>query len=402
MLVEDDHLMPLEDKAFFFLLRIGLWQKVEGPLFPFKGDQDKIDWSDIHRLACEQTVQGIVADGIGLCKTAHPEAQVDAQVYGDFLNQSAQIVRQNYKINQVQAKVCKLLTSPASIHHVILKGQGVAQSYPKPMLRCCGDIDLFFTPEDFERAKVLLKPLSTSVEDKPLSLECALVIDGVDVELHGAMTSGINNAADKHLQVILGKVLNEGDTRILSIFGNEVNLPSANFDAIYILIHTIRHLGAFGISLRQIIDWAIHMHANRDIIDRARLQHDIEAMHLQKLWSLFSNFAIEYLGAPREDFALDANGSRSIEQLQSVNQLSALWQIIRASGSFGHNNPYFEHLHAGRLNERYFRIHYHVKQALAMRQFDAEFSNFLLSKELKDTFKSPFRFLFGGQTKITE
>lgn len=487
------------DKDFFLLLRAGLWQKVEESL------SANPDWSYIYRLACEQAIQGIIADGIGTYKSVYPDSNLDAQIYNDCLNQSAQIVRQNYQVNQIQSKVCQLLESekgssssmqqscgstseafepldpakplnrppdiepseafdPAKplnqasalepITYVILKGQGVAQSYPKPMLRCSGDIDLFFTQENYQRAKDLLKPLSTSIEDKPLSLECALVIEGVDIELHGHMTSGINKAADKHLQIILNKVLIEGDTRTLNILGKEVTLPSANFDAIYILTHTIRHLGSFGISLRQVIDWTMHMHANRDAIDRNRLQSDIQQMHLQNLWTLFSTFAVEYLGAPREDFLLgssSSNGSScsmqqsccsssssapsealeplepakplnhplgiepsealdpakrlnqapafephdsALNQAKRLSQLHSLWQIIAQSGSFGKNNPYFKHLHAGRLNERFFRIYYHTKQALVLRKFDTEFSNFLLKKELVDVMVSPFRYVF--------
>ena len=63
---------------------------------------DSPDWSYIYTLACEQTIQGIIADGIGLYKSVYPNHNLDAKIYNNFLNQSAQIVRQNYKLNQVQ------------------------------------------------------------------------------------------------------------------------------------------------------------------------------------------------------------------------------------------------------------------------------------------------------------
>lgn len=382
--------IPTKDRDFFLLLRAGLWQEMEEEL------SQSPDWSYIYNLACEQTIQGIITDGY--YKTAYLGGKYDEQIYNDFLNQSAQIVRNNCLVNNIQAKVCQSLTD-LNIDHVILKGQGVAQNYPNPMLRCCGDIDLFFTIENYERSKDVLKPLATKIEDKPFSKECLLTIDGVDVELHGAMTSGINKAADKHLQTILNNVLNEGDTRRCNILGKAVTLPSANFDAIYILTHTIRHLGSFGISLRQVIDWMMHLHANRDIIDRERLQYDLNKMHLQNLWNIFSIFAVEYLGAPKEDFIITKTiQPYSLEE--GRREASFLWTIIAQSGSFGHKTPYFKHLHVGRLNERFARIYYHFRQALVLRKLDTEFSNFLLCKELKDIFVSPFRFLFGRKTKI--
>lgn len=370
------------DKDFFILLRAGLWQRVDEQL------SDSPNWNYIYNLACQQTVQGIIADGIGLYLSAYPE--VKCPIFDEVLNQSAQIIRQNYNINQVQSKLCELLSNN-DIGYVILKGQGVAQSYPRPMLRCSGDIDFFFTLENYEKAKAILKPMATSIEDKLVSLECALTIDEVDVELHGHMTSGINDAADCHLQAMLDIVLREGDTRTVIIDGNAVNVPSANFDAIYILTHTIRHLGSFGISMRQVIDWTMHMYANAQSIDFGRLNHDIKSMHLQSLWDLFGMFTAEYLGAP------------SIVSTVVDKPLTAsLWEIIRESGSFGHNNPYFRHLHKGRLNERLARIYYHFRQAHKIRKFDSEFSNYLIRHEIKDVVAAPFRFISGQNVKITE
>lgn len=487
--------IPDTDRDFFVLLRAGLWQTVDGlPHANVDGQcrdgqlhehRDGLlsahpDWDYIFRLACQQTIQGIIADGIGNYMAEHPETECPN--YSLFLDQSAQLVRQNHDVNLVQARICKML-GDNGLAYVVLKGQGVAQSYPKPLLRCSGDIDLFFTPETYEAAKTLLKPLSAKVEDKPLTLECALTIDGVDVELHGGMTCGINKAADKHLQTMLREVLVAGNTRTVMVgdaiggcacdspaattvpattthpatsepgatpntsaasastpAATPVTVPSANFDAIYVLTHTIRHLGGFGISLRQIVDWTMHMHANAGLIDREKLRRDIEAMHLQRLWDVFVAFATQWLGMPGEDvMTMSAAGApvtptegntpavektaasapvaptegnvSAVEKTAAGAPVTAdkasaltaqLWLIVRASGSFGHNNPYFKHLHKGRLNERFARIYYRTKQALKIRRFDKEFSNYLLRNEIKDVVVAPFRFLSGRTTKITE
>ena len=219
------------------------------------------------------------------------------------------------------------------------------------------------------------------------------MIDGVFVELHGAMASGINHSADKHLLAILNDMMSEkGQTRIFNIQGGDITLPSPRFDAIYILTHAIRHLGSFGISLRQIIDWTMYLHANSDKIDQDVLKQDIQAMHIQRLWDIIGQFAEQWLG-------LDSNCIEAGKDDYSKSGLQ-LWKMVRASGSFGHKSPYFSHLHAGRLNERFARIYYHLKQALLIRKFDAEFSNYLIGKELQDVLAAPFRFISGRKTKI--
>lgn len=393
MSVRDNKYIPEVDKDFFILLRIGLWQEVA------EGDElsPSPDWEYIYKLACEQTVQGIITDGIGLYRKANGSLNISQEQNDRFLSASAQVMRRNWTINQKQAELCQLFNEQ-QITYVVLKGQGIAQSYPKPMLRCSGDIDYFFTPDNYQRAKELLIPLSATVEDKPLSLECALTIDGVDVELHGAMTSGINRYCDQHLQVVLDKVLTQGDTRIVTINGSSITLPSANFDALYILIHTIRHLGAFGISLRQVIDWVMLVHSCNDntsgepaaSIDNTRLQQDLKAMYLQNLWNLFMSFAVVYLGAPAESLSLTTRQAT----------LSRLWLHIKASGSFGHKNEYYTKKQKGRLWERYYRIYYWLQSDIKLYHYDTRYATHRLLMILKDTFKAPFRYLFGGPTQI--
>lgn len=387
MLVRDNKYIPEKDRDFFILLRTGLWQRVEEELSP------EPDWPYILRLSCEQTVQGIVADGIALYRSVHPDCAPPSDVLDNFFSQTAQIIRQNYKVNLVQAKL-SLLLKEKQIFHVVLKGQGAAQNYPKPLLRCSGDIDFFFAEKDYQDAKLLLRPLASSTEEKPYSLECSYLIDGVFVELHGAMASGINHSADSHLLAILNDMMSEkGQTRIFNIQGGAITLPSPRFDAIYILTHALRHLGSFGISLRQIIDWTMYLHANSDKIDQDVLKQDIQAMHIRKLWDIMGQFAEQWLG-------LDSNCIEAAKDDYSKSGLQ-LWKMVRASGSFGHKSPYFSHLHAGRLNERFARIYYHLKQALLIRKFDAEFSNYLIGKELQDVLAAPFRFISGRKTKIT-
>ena len=52
----------------------------------------------------------------------------------------------------------------AGIYTVLVKGQGVGQCYERPLWRSCGDVDLFFDAENYERAKGFLTPLAMEVE----------------------------------------------------------------------------------------------------------------------------------------------------------------------------------------------------------------------------------------------
>ena len=63
--------------VFFALLRAGLWGD-ERPVQEFKGSivQDSVDWDEVYRLAQEQSVQGLVLQGIEELRAKNVELNV--------------------------------------------------------------------------------------------------------------------------------------------------------------------------------------------------------------------------------------------------------------------------------------------------------------------------------------
>ena len=81
----------------------------------------------------------------------------------------------------------------AGIYTVQVKGQGVGQCYERPLWRSCGDVDLFFDAESYERAKGFLSPLAVEVEpEEKRKKHLAMTIDPWLVELHGLMPTEIS------------------------------------------------------------------------------------------------------------------------------------------------------------------------------------------------------------------
>ena len=50
------------------------------------------------------------------------------------------------------------------IKTVLLKGAGVAANYPEPVLRECGDIDLYVGPEQYEKACALMREFKSILQ----------------------------------------------------------------------------------------------------------------------------------------------------------------------------------------------------------------------------------------------
>jgi len=316
MPVRDNRYIPEEDRDFFILLRAGLWQKAEEPL------SDAPDWEYIYTIACEQTVQGIVADGITILKAAYGQGRFDTsfptgehwqETYDKFLSAVAQIVRRNHQINKKQSELNSIFDEQ-SIRYYVVKGQEAARNYPKPMLRCSGDIDYLMPLDHLRLAQNLLTPLATNIEPYEEYLQHqGFMLGDIEVELHGALHPRLGKRIDR----VLDRLQEE-------LFNGTVSYDT--FNAVYVLLHCLQHYHWSGLGLRQILDWTMLLSTSKDI-DSARVQKAISEMHINKEWSNFLCFCVKWLGMktslPRQ------NNSESIP--------SQIWQHAKSGGNMGHH-----------------------------------------------------------------
>lgn len=400
---------------FFILLRAGLWQKAAtdtGGFAEAAGNDAALkgavlssapDWEGIYTLANEQAVTGIVTDGIvvmGLEK-AVPQAIGDK-----FIADASYITSTNLKTNAVQMRLCRMLED-AGLSYVILKGQEAARNYPKPLLRVSGDIDILLPPEQYGKAKELLHNIGVNPTDKPLAGEYSIYVDGIQVELHNNIYAGINPRCAKGFDALAQSVFSGrkragADVEATLTPGADAPfVPSDDFNAIYLLVHAARHLGSFGISLRQVLDWVMHLSARNSNINHAELGRTIAALHLRVLYDLFSAFAQEYLGAPAEIF--ETAGIPGATDAPAPHPATGeLWSIIRRSGNFGCIGPYAGKHFRSHVHERLYRTRFLLGQAREIKNLDSEFGRYLTRREIRGFFASIGRAFTGRNTATTE
>lgn len=113
--------------AFLALVRAGLWE-TEVRLPP--GD---VDCPELFRLAQEQAVVGLVAAGLEHV----PEAAVAKKDALAFVGSALQLEQRNAAMNHFIGGLVERMRA-AGIVAVLVKGQGVAQCYERPLWRVCG------------------------------------------------------------------------------------------------------------------------------------------------------------------------------------------------------------------------------------------------------------------------
>lgn len=310
--------------VFYALLQAGLWEK-DVQLLQY----GRIDFKEVIQLAEEQSVVGLVTAGL--------EHVIDAKVPHDklvpFIGRTLQIEQRNKAMNDFIAKLINLLNENG-IKALLVKGQGVAQCYERPLWRACGDVDLLLDDENYRKSKEVLIPLASAVEPEDVANKHqGMHIKDFVLELHGRMPFSMSKKVDHEIDNIITDSLSNGCVKIWENNDTEVLLPANYNHLILVFTHFLSHFFIEGVGLRQICDWCRLLWTYRSEIDLKQLKKCINRMGLNSEWKAFGTFAVHYLGIPIEAMPLLING----DSIKFKNKAKKINDFIMMSGNFGHN-----------------------------------------------------------------
>lgn len=309
-------------EPFFLLVRAGLWEK-EVQLLPFEGGE----FSEIIRLAEEQSVVGLIAAGIEHVTDVKPSKADVLKIIG----QTMQLEKRNMAMNRFIGMIVEKMRD-ADIYTLLVKGQGVARCYERPLWRTCGDVDFFLNDESYEKAKVLLTPLASSVETEyEGSKHLGMTIGSWVVELHGSLRMGLHKRINKVLDDIKRDTFNGGNVRSWDNDGTQVFMLGKENDVVYVFVHFLNHFYKGGLGLRQICDWCRLMWTFRDTLDAKKVESLIRQMGLMSEWKAFGAFAVEYLGMPVDALPMYDDAPKWKRKAEKIKD------FVMMSGNFGHN-----------------------------------------------------------------
>ncbi len=321
--------MNRNTEAFFALVRAGLWES-EIQLQPL----GPIDYSDIYRLAEEQSVIGLVAAGFEHVVDIKPPKIVVLQFVGQTLQLEQRNTAMNYFIGVLVDKM-----KDAGIHTLLVKGQGIAQCYERPNWRSCGDVDFFLDSENYEKAKAFLVPMATSVENEgEYKKHLAITIEPWVVELHGNLRCGLSYKMDEVIDEIQKDVFFGSDVRSWMSGETPVFLPGADSDVLFVFTHFLTHFYQEGLGLRQICDWCRLLWTYRESLKYNLLESRIREMGLMSEWKVFGAFAVDYLGMPAETMPFYSS------ETKWKNKAKLVCKFVMEVGNMGHNrdSSYFD------------------------------------------------------------
>lgn len=309
-------------KSFFELVRAGLWEK-EARLSVF----DNIDFTTVYKIAEEQSVIGLVAAGLEhVCDVKIPQ-----EVALRFVGSALQLEQRNLSMNGFIANLIEKLRD-YDIYSLLIKGQGIAQCYERPLWRAAGDVDLLLSDVNYKKAKPILASMSSVVDEEDrVRKHIEFNIEKWSVELHGTLRSGLWSKMDKGIDDLQKSVFYHGNVRSWINGCTSVFLLRADEDVVFVFTHILQHFFRGGIGLRQICDWCRVIWTYRESLNYELLEYRLRKMGIMSEWKAFAYLAVNILGMPENSMPFYSSSMKWKRKSDSV------LEMVLEAGNFGHN-----------------------------------------------------------------
>lgn len=313
--------------VFIALIKAGLWEQDV-----CLSNYGEVDYEEVLRLAEEQSVVGLIAAGLEHVV----DVKVPKEVALQFVGQALQLEQRNLSMNKFVGELVEKLRK-ADVYTILVKGQGIAQCYERPLWRVCGDVDFFLSESNYEKAKAFLTPIASSTEkEEQYGMHLGMSIVPWSVELHGTLRCGLSRRMDRVIDDTQYDVFYGGNVRSWMNENTEVFLPAPDNDVIFVFTHYIKHFYKEGISLRQICDWTRLLWTYRNTINRTLLEKRIRSAGLLSEWRAFASLAVNYLGMPTAAMPLYNDSGRWKRKADHicdyVMEVGNMWNNKNAAG----------------------------------------------------------------------
>ena len=284
--------MPNLTDIFFALLRAGLWERDLRLDAVLAG----ADWQALLETARRQAVLGLLYRGIAhLPEDQMPPADLRLQLLADV----DRIERRNKQMEEKQQVLLGHFRD-AGLHPLVQKGTEAGKYYACPMLRESGDIDLYFPPGEFDRAKDLPPQVRTAPDGS-----CVFTFRDVTVELHGRYF-------DIHRpESVLPEV------------------PSLYAELLMLSAHILKHAIGAGVGCKQLCDMALALARTDGQYDKETFRAYLEHAGLLRWQRILCSLLVADLGLDPACCLPDF----------SPCDPAPLRRIVLEGGAFGLYNP---------------------------------------------------------------
>lgn len=273
-------------QALFALLQAGLWGRFDeaaASAFPLSAGE----WERVFTLARQQTVTGIAFRGLDFLPE---EAAPPMGIMAKWMAHADRIEQSNRVMNETVARLYGHFAS-AGVEAVLQKGQGVAAMYPEPLLRECGDIDLYFPGHD--GVSDPLAGIDGAVREKQPDDSWSYVVDGIIVEHHTDLLDIQSPRAKRYVKRLIEE---KGFEKVVTGDEVEVLVPAPEVNLLLLSSHILKHAFGVGIGLRQFCDYAVARRYYEGRVNEEEMREIWRMTGLEKWQDLLEGFLVKKTG----------------------------------------------------------------------------------------------------------
>lgn len=296
--------MSLVNEVIIELVKFGL-EKSSGCKPP-----EKENWLKVLEGSLQHGVAAIVFDGIKRCYDENVVLSLDVDTKLEWIC-DLQLQEQDY----LQQK--KLITELAAFykHHgirmMVLKGYGLSLNYPIPSHRPCTDLDIYLFGEQERGDKLISEELGIEIDDSHHH-HSVFLYKGLTVENHYDFINVYSHLSNRKVENFLKKLAHDAVCTKMTD-GTEVWLPSADFNALFVLKHMAAHFAGSAMNLRQVLDWGLFVEKHHDEVNWGDLIPFIKDLNMHHFLGAANYICYHYLGFDKSLFAFledDSYGER--------------------------------------------------------------------------------------------
>lgn len=271
--------MRLTDKmitVFGELVRCGIWGT--DPNILLFDELNSAEWDTLFRMVGKHAVTGITFPIIEkLPATLRPQRKI----YLEWCGMALHIKNTNQRMREVYEELIGWFEQ-AGVYPILMKGIGVADWYPQPMLRIAGDIDLYVERSSYQTAVALIKQAGICLKQTPEHDE--FIFQGIQIELH---------TDTSHYGTIFEK---QNMTDVMSGERVTYHIPSVEANALLLIQHPAKHMFTSGSAIRHLCDWAVFLQRNYDRIVYDRIEVVFQHEKIELFAIVFTSLATNFLG----------------------------------------------------------------------------------------------------------
>lgn len=268
-----------------------IYELVRGAILGKKPDilnVKSVNWDLLMDISVQHGVMALVWDGICML----PESQQPPRIIRINFGMSAQEIWDRYQKQESVLKEMIHICEQNDMRLLLLKGIGLAENYPKPSSRPCGDVD-FYLFGDYEKGNKLFAHHSISFTEKHAEYD----FNDVHVENHFSML----DTDTKSRQQIEGYLESTLDSSVRKSTGYYVLSPVANL--VYLLMHSVRHfVYTQELPFRGFIDLALFIQSQKKFIITKECRETLQKYDLHKIYDLFIYIGEWLLNIDLDDF----------------------------------------------------------------------------------------------------